>query len=73
MSELSSIVWISFVNGLFQVCNTFVTCLCICNFVTLAIAFLIAVTHYTINSVGGSICVICGKAPNTKSVGIILL
>jgi hypothetical protein len=73
MSEPSDIVWISSVNGPFWVRSASVTCLCIRNFVTSAIAFLITVACYAINSAGGSMCVIRGKAPNTKSVDTMLL
>jgi hypothetical protein len=69
MSEPSGIVWLSSVDGLFQVCSAFVTCLCVRNFVTLAITFLIAVARFAINSAEGSMCVIREKAPNSKSIG----
>jgi hypothetical protein len=72
MSELSNIIWISSVDGLFRVWNASVTCLCVHNFVTLAIAFLITVARCVIDGAGGSMCVIRGKAPNTKSVGTML-
>jgi hypothetical protein len=62
----------SFVDGLFRVRSASVTCLCVCNFVTSAIAFLIVVARCAIDGAGGSMCVIRGKALNSKSVGIML-
>jgi hypothetical protein len=73
MSELSNIVWISSVDGLFWVRSASVTCFCVRNFVTSAIAFLITVARCAINGAEGCMCVIREKALNTKSVGTMLL